>query len=757
MKKTTIFLILITTILTITTTAQIITGPTTKPITTTTGPITTITTTCTTPTNGMIINKSITLCNGDYYLPRGLQVKPQKTPITINCNGATIRGDDILPFLNGTLNSATYYINHSYAGIEAFNPKGPTGQLKIQNCHIKNYMAGIYLTLNNNHIDISGNTIENCRTGITTYSAQGQITNNKIRDNYATGITVTESKINIKNNIIENNNKAYNETIAPGGPIIYHCDGNGITADIRSSGTTIQQNSIINMCKNGITIAGTNNTKIIENKIKNTPEYGIHLVASNHNEIKNNKIELPHKATIYIDQSKNNIISGNWLEINTKLTGSKKSSPISFSITTGHKIKDPKVNSFYGWINEWDNNYRGNYYSDTSPNCPDANKDNICDEARIININPTEIDYYPIKDPTKPPRTTIPPKACVKPVSGIILTQSTDLCPGTYHLPKGIQIDARKLPFTLDCRRATITGYDVLPVINGSVTNWTAFYNKNSNAGIWVFTPNVLKNTRTGTGKIEIKNCNIKNYLTGLETYIEKNIDIHANKISKCGTGISTWQIQGDIHDNEIHNNYFVGINVGLSNQMNIFKNYIHDNQIWYSYKWFDGEQWHTAGACPGHGILMFRSEQSTIERNKIEKVCQDGIFLRSNKQITTRYNELNDTQWRGIYMTQNKDMTITDNTIRLDHAVSIQLNNNTDVLIKENNLFINPYISEPIDDAGQNIRWNDALTGNYYSDTSPTCPDRNKDSFCDTPRPITGTTHSIDHKPMKYMVKVVI
>ncbi|RLE45432.1 hypothetical protein DRJ22_04380 [Candidatus Woesearchaeota archaeon] len=772
MKKIKLYFILLITgiILTSIATAQIMAGPiTTKPkttpnlnttitITPTTSPIKTITKTCTTPTNGMIIDKSVTFCKGDYYLPRGLQVKIQNKPITIDCNGATIRSDDILPVLNGTISSSIYYANHSYAGIEVYLLAGSsTGQLKIQNCHIKNYRVGIDLPLNNNYVDISGNTIEGCEVGIYANSAKGQITNNEIKNGYADGIITTASQIDIEENTIKNDRKPFYRRVLSGGRIVDRCKGSGIRINSHSDGITIRRNIIKTLCKNGIVIDYTNNTKIIENKIKDTSEYGIQLRVAHNNEIKDNKIELPHKATIYIEYSKDNIISGNWLEINTKLIGSKKSTPITYAITTGHKTEDPKVKSYNRGTNTWEDKYRGNYYSDTSPNCPDANKDNICDVARIINSNSAEIDYYPIKDPTKPPKTAIPPKACVRPVSGMMLTQSTDLCPGTYHLPKGIIIDARKLPFTLDCKGATITGYDVLAAANGSITNWTAFYNKNSQAGIWVFTSNTLKKARTGTGKIEIKNCNIENYLNGIEVDKEKNIDIHANNISECGTGISIWQSQGQIHDNEIHNNYFVGIDAVLSNQLDIFTNYIHDNQIWYSVKWFDGEMWHTRRTCPGYGIIMQNSEQSTIERNKIEKVCQDGIYLSLNKQITTRYNELKDTLWRGILMRENKDITVLGNTIWLAHIESIRLNNNTNVLIKGNNLFINPQSSDPIDDAGKNIRWNDALTGNYYSDTSPTCPDKNNDTFCDTPRPILGTTHSVDHKPMKHAVRGVV
>jgi hypothetical protein len=51
--------------------------------------------------------------------------------------------------------------------------------------------------------------------------------------------------------------------------------------------------------------------------------------------------------------------------------------------------------------NHWDNGQQGNYYSDYSDRCVDANADGVCDAAYAI-PGGTSLDRFPLKQPPAP-------------------------------------------------------------------------------------------------------------------------------------------------------------------------------------------------------------------------------------------------------------------------------------------------------------------------------------------------------------------
>lgn len=342
----------------------------------------------------------------------------------------------------------------------------------------------------------------------------------------------------------------------------------------------------------------------------------------------------------------------------------------------------------------------------------------------------------------------ITPTRCVRPTDGMIIKKSTTFCRGTYNLPKGIQIhvSSKTPPIILDCNGATIKGDNILAFLNGSI-NHSVYWLNHSRIGIHVKNMDLLRNNQ-----ITIKNCNIQEYEIGIGVERVMNFNLNSNSISKTNQAIVIFDKSkyGKITENELFNNYYSGISADDSSHLNIFKNNIHDNMISYSYRWFDGESWRTGSKCPGVGIEVHNSHKNIIQWNNIQRMCVYGIFLYKEKDSQVNYNFVKDTFDSGMYSDNSQFIKITYNTIKLDHSNSIKLFYSTNYVVNKNNLYINLYRPDPIDEQGKYNNWDDQIIGNYYSDTSPTCQDTNKDFICDSPRRIEGTTGSIDNLPSK-------
>ncbi|MEW5896262.1 MAG: right-handed parallel beta-helix repeat-containing protein [Nanoarchaeota archaeon] len=163
--------------------------------------------------------------------------------------------------------------------------------------------------------------------------------------------------------------------------------------------------------------------------------------------------------------------------------------------------------------------------------------------------------------------------ACVTPTDGMVITENTTFCPGTYNLPKGIEIGADNV--SLDCNGAVLEG-------EGSGNN-----------GIL-----------DGRNNVVIKNCNIKDFLGGITlanpySYYNK---VYNNTISSCPYGIVVVdsmynEISNNVIENattysfvlwEASNNVFVGNELktsgigffidSLSSNNSIRYNEVHDN-----------------------------------------------------------------------------------------------------------------------------------------------------------------------------------
>jgi len=176
------------------------------------------------------------------------------------------------------------------------------GQLIGNNCSYNNY-AGIYLNEESNENNIENNTLSyNTVHGL--FLANGDdnnsVVNNTVNENGNTGIYLEVS--NSGNWIINNtcsNEGSYNQNT-------------GIQVGNGGKDNRVIDNELVENVNYGINLGsncGLNN--ISNNYIESSGEYGIYLTHSDNNTLNNNTIVKSNQYAIYFDQSNNNSVQNN--------------------------------------------------------------------------------------------------------------------------------------------------------------------------------------------------------------------------------------------------------------------------------------------------------------------------------------------------------------------------------------------------------------------------------------------------------------
>ncbi len=403
-------------------------------------------------------------------------------------------------------------------------------------------------------------------------------------------------------------------------------------------------------------------------------------------------------------------------------------------------------------------------------------------------ILPVPTGNYGLNDPNNLGPKHDPNLPCITPNDGDKIDKDTVLCKGIYNFKKGLEIV--KNDITLDCNDATLDGDD-----NG----------KRSEKGIWIemagnypwggkfYTDKDLKE------KLIIKNCNIKNYGSGIAASLDKSfllnnnfedntngIDVwDSNKIITPPTGqTGLWLANVDQGDNTAKNNIFKNNNyIGLgiyNSENNLLENNLFENNY--------------IGAHPGNGWGIVKNNlfkknrnsavralgRALVEQNEFlgngeltkiteniydnaavfahESMIINNHFRENSRAITSthpgnlvRNNLIEDSTVGGIvyestYPGAYKPTRITNNEIKNNpygvYAFTTITSPTPQRISVEKNDFIDNKVQVFVDYAN-------LVDQNYYSDYSPTCTNNNpQDDYCDMPRDVDGGVTK-DFKPL--------
>ncbi len=202
---------------------------------------------CTMPKDNMKIEKTTIFCEGNYTLPKGIDINA--SDIALDCKGATIDGNMSI-----------------YSGIRLFKKEKVT----ITNCNVQNYANGITLNLSNKNT-IKNSTFENNRVG---------------------GMHIFDSN----SNTIAGNASNRNET----GIAVYYSSENEITKN------TANENFGY-----GIKLEKATENKVSRNTVTQNRQWGIYLLGSTKNEVTDNTVQDNQIGNTYSDIASENTMGDN--------------------------------------------------------------------------------------------------------------------------------------------------------------------------------------------------------------------------------------------------------------------------------------------------------------------------------------------------------------------------------------------------------------------------------------------------------------
>jgi parallel beta-helix repeat protein len=244
---------------------------------------------------------------------------------------------------------------------------------------------GIYLE-NSNHNTLTGNTCENNYGGTKLFSGYGIYLDSSSNNNLSSNTCLNSSEAGIRlydssnYNTIDNNN----------------CENSsyGIWLYL-SSNYNILTNNTCEKSYYGIALGFSSNYNNLDNNNCGGNYNGIFLdSASSNNNIENNICENNIGDGIRLSGSSSNTLTGNACKYNEYGIYVEISS--NNIVILNYLLNNTENNAYDASSNAWDNNGRGNYWSDWQPpEHPDANGDGIVDEPRSIAGTGNQ-DNYPL-------------------------------------------------------------------------------------------------------------------------------------------------------------------------------------------------------------------------------------------------------------------------------------------------------------------------------------------------------------------------
>ncbi|MEA3323834.1 MAG: NosD domain-containing protein, partial [Euryarchaeota archaeon] len=220
-------------------------------------------------------------------------------------------------------NDSVFRMIVNYVDISGFTVENATGD----------DAAGIYLGLNANHCNISGNTVANNNVGIHLYiSPDNTLQNNIVNLNEKDGIYMGQADRNILRDNIVNSNT-------------------GIGISIDHSDDIILRNNIANSNNYGIYMGYTVRSVLLNNTANSNNESGINMDHSNNNTLRKNTVN-SNDCGVYMAYASNNNITCNVMYNNTGAGVYLESGNIANNISCNNIIANGDCNATTGgW--EW--------------------------------------------------------------------------------------------------------------------------------------------------------------------------------------------------------------------------------------------------------------------------------------------------------------------------------------------------------------------------------------------------------------------
>jgi parallel beta-helix repeat protein len=386
--------------------------------------------------------------------------------------------------------------------------------------------------------------------------------------------------------------------------------------------------------------------------------------------------------------------------------------------------------------NFWNRTYVGNYWSDFSSNSGYPYNYTLPGSGYSV-------DYWPVGKAVN----------CTIPYGGMVITQNTTFCPGTYKINGTIIVG---YGITLGCKDTVLLG-------------------DRSFAGLDTSSMSTIKNCKlinfsSGySGMHRSLNSFINNTIINPSYYAfqlhdEYNSTFINNTILDCTTGgFRIWW--GSNYNKFLGNNikncsgtsetsgafffdWYSDYNLFINN--NLRDNYKAFNlpDTWYSVH-YNNSFINNTLFNNNFGFYLGSSVGADIEGNNITNSSWYGIFSDYSSGNSIHNNLFND-NYIGVYLTSSNNTEIYDNYISFSSYYNVYLSQSTNNTVYHNNLF-NNRTKQAYEQLGFNY-WDYYQEGNYWSDYDEDiegCIDANADGICDLPYNISGGINK-DNYPFK-------
>jgi len=488
----------------------------------------------------------------------------------------------------------------TYYGIYLYNVKNG----RIENNTCRNNYDGIYLESSGND-NLKNNTCKgNTSCGIQLdSSSHDNLTNNTCSNNSLHGICLWSSSNynNLTNNTCENNdygiylNDSDNNTLDNDNCSNNYC--NGIELAYYSSYNTLTNNTCSNnssyLTASGICLSYLCKSNTLAGNICENNDYGIYLV----------------------DSSNTNTITLNYLLNNTTNNAYESSCGTNY----------------------WDNNRKGNYWSDwqPSPDHPDVNRDRVVDDARPITGGGNQ-DNYPL-------------------VIGLTWTP--------FHTRISITDNSQ---FT---SANGVTGGDGSADNAYIIENWIISA-KNAN-GIYI------QNT---TAYFIVRNCLVENGKSSgyYGIYLDNVINgrIENNTYRNNSNGIYLYKSNYNTLTNNTCSNNYYGICLSSSSYDNLTGNTCGNNSngIYLYYSFYDNLTNDNCSNNGLYGIYLQNSSNNTLTNNNTCSNNEYGIYLRNSSYDNLINNTCGNNGDSGIYLSFSSNNTLDNDNCSSNNYYGIYL-----------------------------------------------------------------------------------